>query len=76
MWFNLFLAQRMGEERMKDAIREARQARLIRAARGADRAALRSLLIKVRDLGLPLISAERIEPDLEGVGCKDGCSCF
>lgn len=32
--FNLFAAQRLAEERMKDAMREAEQARLIRAARG------------------------------------------
>lgn len=35
MWFNGFLAQRLTEERMKDAMREAEQARLIRAAKGA-----------------------------------------
>ena len=35
MRFNAFLAQRLAEERMKDAMREAEQARLIRAAKGA-----------------------------------------
>ena len=34
MLFNLFLTQQMMEERMKDALREAEQKRLIRAARG------------------------------------------
>ena len=32
--FNLFTAQWLAEERMKDAMREAEQARLIRAAKG------------------------------------------
>ena len=32
--FNLFAAERLAEERMKDAMREAEQARLIRAAKG------------------------------------------
>ena len=31
----------------------------------ADQAALHSLLTKIRDLGLPLISVKHIEPDLE-----------
>ena len=67
MWYNLFLEQRLAEERMKDALRKAEQARLIRVAKGvgaADQAALHSLLIRVRDLGLSLISAHRIEPDV------------
>ncbi len=68
--FNPFLEQRLAEERVKDAMRKAERARLIWAARGAgmaDRAALHSLLIKVRDLGLRLISVNRIEPDVEEV---------
>jgi len=67
MMFNPLLAQRLKEDRVKDALREAEQARLIRAAKGAgvaDQAALHGLLIRIWDLGLPLISAHRIEPDL------------
>ncbi len=66
MLFNSYLLQQLREERVKDALRNAEQARLIQAAKGgvADQAALRGLLIKIRDLGLPLISAHRIEPDL------------
>jgi hypothetical protein len=67
MMFNPYLPQRLAEERVKDAMREAEQARLIRATKGAGaakQAALHGLLIKIRDLGLPLISAQRIEPDL------------
>ena len=64
--FNPLLAQRLKEDRVKDALLEAEQARLIRAAKGAgvaDQAALRGLLIRIRDLGLPLISIHRIKPD-------------
>ncbi|MFB0537100.1 MAG: hypothetical protein ACETWR_19235, partial [Anaerolineae bacterium] len=67
MWFNSFLEQRLREERVKDALRNAEQARLIRVAKGAgvaDQAASRGLLIKIRDLGLSLIFAHRIEPDV------------
>jgi hypothetical protein len=67
MWFNPFLVQRLREERVKDALRGAEQARLIRAAKGAgvaDQAALHGLLIKIRKLGLSLISVHRIEPGL------------
>nr|NIO68406.1 hypothetical protein [Anaerolineae bacterium] len=63
-----FLDQRLAEERMKDALRKAEQARLIRTAKGAgmaDQAALHGLFIKIRDLSLPRISVHRIEPDLE-----------
>jgi hypothetical protein len=67
MLFNSYLLQRLREERVKDALRNAEQARLIRAAKSAGvagQAASRGLLIKVRDLGLSLISAHRIEPDV------------
>jgi hypothetical protein len=67
MLFNSYLLQRLREERVKDALRNAEQARLIQAAKGArvaDRAALHDLLIKMRELGLSLVSIHRIEPDL------------
>jgi len=67
MMYNPYLAQQLREERVKDALRRAEQVRLIRAAKGAggaDQSALHGLLIKIRDLGLPLISVHRIEPDL------------
>jgi len=67
MMFNPYLAQQLREERVKDALREAEQVRLIRAARGAevdDQAVLHGLLVKIRDLGLSLVSAHGIEPDL------------
>jgi len=38
MWFNPFLAQEVGKERMEDALREAEQERLIRAAKGPRKA--------------------------------------
>jgi hypothetical protein len=59
--------ERLREERVKDALREAEQVQLIRAAKGAGAAnqpGLHRLLIKIRSLGLPLISAHRIELDL------------
>jgi hypothetical protein len=34
MMFNSYQAQRLAEERVKDALREAEQARLIQAAKG------------------------------------------
>ena len=34
MMFNPYLPQRLAEERVKDALREAEQARLIQAAKG------------------------------------------
>jgi hypothetical protein len=70
MMVNPYLTQRLKEERVKDALRNAEQDRLIRVAKGtgaADRAVLHSLLIKIRDLGLSLISAHRIEPDQDEV---------
>jgi len=66
--FNPYLAQQLKEERVKDALREAEQARLIRTAKSAgvaDQAALHRLLIKIRGLGLPLVSINHIEPAME-----------
>jgi len=37
-FINPYLAQRLAEERVKDALREAEQARLIRAAQGPRKA--------------------------------------
>ena len=68
MLFNSYLLQRLREERVKDALRNAEQARLIQAAKGAgvaDQAALHRLLIRIRDLGLSLVSAHRFEPAIE-----------
>jgi len=65
MMFNPYLAQQMREERVKDALRNAGQARLIRAAKGigvADQAVLRGLLSRIRDLGLSLIPVHRLIP--------------
>ena len=70
MMYNPYLVQRLRGERVKDALREAEQARLIRVAKGAgvaDQAALHGLLIKIRNLGLPLISAHRIQRDQDEV---------
>ena len=67
MLFNSYLLQRLREERVKDALRSAEQARLIGVAKGAgvaDQAALHRLLIKIWNLDLSLISIHRIEPDL------------
>jgi hypothetical protein len=47
MLYNPYLAERVGEERIKDALREAEQARLIRAAEGPS---------KVREWRLPAVS--------------------
>ena len=46
MIFNPYLAERLAGERMKDALRKAEQAQLIRAAKGPR---------KVRDQGLPVM---------------------
>jgi hypothetical protein len=68
MMSNPYLAQQLREERVKDALRKAEQARLIRAAKGAgvdNQAASHGLLIKIRNLGLPLVSVHRFEPATE-----------
>ena len=70
MWFNSFLEQRLREERVKDALRKAEQARLIQVAKGAgvaNQAASHGLLIKIRDLGLSLLPINRSEPALDRV---------
>lgn len=70
MLFNSYLLQRLREERVKDAMRKAEQARLIRVAKGAraaDQVTWRDLLTTIRELGLLLLSAHHIEPDVEGV---------
>ena len=67
MMLDTYLTQRLAGERMKDVMREAEHARLIRVAKSAevaDQAASHGLLVKVRDLGLSLISVHRIEPDV------------
>ena len=70
MMVNPYLTQRLREERVKDALRNAEQARLIRVAKGtgaADQAVLPGLLINIRDLGPSPISVHRIEPDQDEV---------
>jgi hypothetical protein len=70
MMFNPYEAQRLTEERVKDTLREVKQARLIRTVKGAgaaNQSALHGLLIKIRALGLPLISVHRIEPGQDEV---------
>lgn len=44
----------------------ARQDETIITGPVADQAALHGLLAKIRDLGLPLISVDRIDPDTDG----------
>jgi hypothetical protein len=70
MMLNPYLMQRLTEERVKDALHNAEQARLIRAAKGTrvdNRSALHRLLIKIRGLGLPQISVHRAKPDQDEV---------
>ena len=70
MWPNPFLAQQLQEERVKDALRKAEQARLVQVAKGtrvAEQVASHGLLIKIRELGLPLVSAHHIKLNVEGV---------
>lgn len=38
MLFDLYVAQQLAEERIRDALREAEQARLVRAAKGTQKA--------------------------------------
>jgi hypothetical protein len=68
MLLNPLLAQMLAEERVKDALREAEQARLVREAqqaRAANHPASAGLLVKVRDLALRLASLSRVKPDVE-----------
>jgi hypothetical protein len=60
--FNPFLAQQLGEQYMKDMLREAEQVRLIRAAKNAvlaDKPASRGLVSRLQDLALALIFVNR-----------------
>jgi hypothetical protein len=66
MFNNPYLAHPLAKERVKDAVREAEQARLIREAKCAGmttRASLNGLLIRMRDMGLALISFGRVKSD-------------
>ena len=68
MLLNPLLAQMLAEERMKDALREAEHARLVReaqAARAANHPASAGLLVKVRDLAVRPASLSRVKPDVE-----------
>ena len=68
MLLNPLQAQILAEERMKDALREAEQARLIREARearAANHPASAGPLVKVRDLARRLASLSRVKPDVE-----------
>ena len=68
MLLNPFRAQMLVEERMKDALREAEQARLVRVAqeaRAANHPASAGLLVKMRDLALRLASLSRVKADVE-----------
>ncbi len=66
MWPNPFLAQRVGEERRKDTLREAERARLVRAAKGAEpagKASSHSLVSRLRDLARSVVSVSRSRPE-------------
>ena len=68
MLLNPLLAQMLAEERVRDALREAEQARLVReaqAARAANHPASAGLLVKMRNLALRLASLGRVKPDVE-----------
>jgi HEPN domain-containing protein len=60
---NPYLAHQMAKERIKDALREAEQARPIWATESAERSnqsALHALLIKIRSLGPAARKRERM----------------
>lgn len=66
MWPNPFLAQRIGEERRRDRLREAERARLVRAAKGAELAgktAPHRLVSSLRDLVLSVVSVNQSHPE-------------
>ena len=52
LFINPYLAQRLAEERMKDALREAEQERLIRAAKGPRKARERQSPVKLTFVSL------------------------
>ena len=52
LWFNPYLAERLAEERRKDAMREAEQAWLIRAAKDPkkEQGSRRSVMLNLKSL--------------------------
>ena len=68
MLLNPLVAQMLAEERVKDALREVEQTRLVREAqeaKAANHPASAGLLVKMRDLALRLATLSRVKPDVE-----------